>query len=224
MGGMNYHIELCLDDGVSWIARIRRFNATSPPAPLRDYILRSEVATLRFLEGTAVPAPKVYDFALEGPENPVGVGFILMDKLPGKSLRWSLATPEERRRVMDQIANTFVELHSHAFDLLGSLLDTPGGLAVGAFARESLTDFGGSNMTTIGPCSSWQDYRLASLQLTLKLISREEMYTQRPVDAYLIHRSLTDLVPTITPASTGDIKFYLKTTRATTSSSTTTST
>ncbi|PWI77004.1 hypothetical protein PCL_04198 [Purpureocillium lilacinum] len=36
------------------------------------------------------------------------------------------------------------------------------------------------------------------------------MYTQRPVDAYLIHRFLTDLVPTITPASTGDIKFYLK--------------
>lgn len=163
MGGMNYHIELCLDDGVSWIARIRRFNATSPPAPLRDYILRSEVVTLRFLQGTAVPASKVYDFALEGPESPVGVGFILMDKLPDKSLRWSLATPEERRRVMDQMANTFIELHSHPFDLLGSLLDTPGGLAVGAFARESLTDFEGSNMTTIGPCSSWQDYRLASL-------------------------------------------------------------
>lgn len=92
MGGMNYHIEIRFDDGITWIARIRRFNATSPPTALRDYILRSEVATLMFLDITSVPAPKVHDFALEHPDNLVGVGFILMDKLPGKSLRWSIAT------------------------------------------------------------------------------------------------------------------------------------
>lgn len=88
MGGMNYHIELRFEDGVIWIARVRRFNATSPPSALRDYIISSEVATLKFLEKTQIPAPNVHDFALEGADNPVGVGFILMDKLPGKSLRW----------------------------------------------------------------------------------------------------------------------------------------
>lgn len=46
MGGMNYHIEIQFEDRVSWLACIRRVNATSPPADLRGYITRSEVATL----------------------------------------------------------------------------------------------------------------------------------------------------------------------------------
>lgn len=150
MGGMNYHIEVCFDDGIMWIARICRFNATSPPAALRDYIIQSEVATLRFLEQTAVPAPKVYDFALEHPGNLVGVGFILMDKLPGKSLRWSIATQEQRNKVMYQLADTFVELHKYPFDLLG-LLDSPGESQVGAFARESLTNLCILKCAPLGP-------------------------------------------------------------------------
>ncbi|KAJ6442415.1 parp domain-containing protein [Purpureocillium lavendulum] len=209
MGGMNYHIELRFKDGVVWIARIRRFNATSPPAPLRDYIVRSEVATLRFLEQTAVPAPKVHEFALEGPDNPVGVGFILMDKMPGRSLRWSTATPEQRKRVMDQIADVFIELQKNPFRALGSL-DESESTRIGPFARESLTNFEGPEMQTIGPCSSWQEYQLSSLRLVLDLILREEMYTQRPMDAYLIHRFLIDLVPCVLPPSAADGKFYLK--------------
>ncbi|QPC69462.1 hypothetical protein HYE68_000214 [Fusarium pseudograminearum] len=206
---MNYHIEIRFDDGITWIARIRRFNTTSPPPALRDYILQSEVATLMFLDKTSVPAPKVHDFALEHPDNPVGVGFILMDKLPGKSLRWSLATQQQRKRVMDQLANTFVELHKYPFDLLGSL-DIPGGSHVGAFARESLTDFAESEMRSSGPFSSLQEYHVSSIQLILDLIVRDEMYSQQAVDAYLIHRYLIDLVPHVLPAVHDDEKFYLK--------------
>lgn len=71
MGGMNYHIEVRFDDGIVWIARIRRLNATSPPAALRDYIIQSEVATLMFLKHTKVPAPEVYDFALKTLNNTI---------------------------------------------------------------------------------------------------------------------------------------------------------
>jgi hypothetical protein len=209
MGGMNYHIEVRFDDGITWIARIRRFNATSPPAALRDYIIRSEVATLKFLEHTSVPAPKVYDFSLEHADNPVGVGFILMEKLPGRSLRWSITTPEQRKKVMSQVADTFVELHKYPFDLLGSL-DTPGESHVGAFARESLTDFLQSKMCAIGPFSSLEEYHTSSIQLILDLIVREELYSQQAVDAYLIHRYLMDLVPLVLPQVHADDKFYLK--------------
>ena len=59
MGGMNYHIDLHFSDGVTWIARIRRVNATSPPQQVRDAILESEVATLKFLERTGVPSPRI---------------------------------------------------------------------------------------------------------------------------------------------------------------------
>lgn len=82
MGGMNYHVQLQFADGVTWLAHIRRFNATSPPH-LRDYILQSEVATLHFLERTDVPAPKVFDFALEGENNPVGSVTFTWKRCPG---------------------------------------------------------------------------------------------------------------------------------------------
>ncbi|KAK9859641.1 hypothetical protein MYU51_013817 [Penicillium brevicompactum] len=62
MGGMNYHIEISFEDGISWLARIRRSNATSLPPELRNYILGSEVSTLKFLSKTKVPAPEVFDF------------------------------------------------------------------------------------------------------------------------------------------------------------------
>ncbi|POR35227.1 Uncharacterized protein TPAR_04578 [Tolypocladium paradoxum] len=209
MGGMNYHIEVRFDDGITWIARIRRFNATSPPAALRDYIIQSEVATLIFLGQTRVPTPKVYDFALEHPGNPVGVGFIPMEKLPGKSLRWSMATQQQRKKVMNQLADTFIELRKYPFHLLGSL-DSPGGSQVGAFARESLTNFIQSEMRTTGPFSSLEEYYMSSLRQILDLIIREEIYSQQAVDAYLIHRFLIDLVPLVLPSAQNNEKFYLK--------------
>ncbi|KAG9258928.1 uncharacterized protein F5Z01DRAFT_641794 [Emericellopsis atlantica] len=196
MGGMNYHIEVCFEDGVTWIARVRRCNATSPPAALRDYIIQSEVATLMFLEKTNVPAPKVYDFELEHSANAVGVGFILMEKLPGNSLRWSLTTPQQREKVIDQLANTFIELHKYPFPLLGSL-DTPGDSQIASFARESLTDYVESKMRSFGPFSTSKEYHLSELRHVLDLILRGEMYSQQAVDAYLIHRFLVDLVPLV---------------------------
>lgn len=45
MGGMNCHIEILFADGVRWLARIRRSNATSLSPDLRDY-MRSEVVIL----------------------------------------------------------------------------------------------------------------------------------------------------------------------------------
>lgn len=88
MGGMNYHIEILFEDGISWLARIRRLNATSPPSDVRDYIMRSEVSTLQFLSETKVPVPRVFDFDFDE-ANPIGVCYILMEKLLGNSLRWS---------------------------------------------------------------------------------------------------------------------------------------
>lgn len=199
MGGMNYHVGLTFDDGVVWIARIRRSNATSPPAALRDHIIQSEVATLKFLETTRVPAPKVFDFALEGQVgNRVGVGYILMKKLPGQSLHWSTTTPEQRTKVMRQLSDTFIELQKYPFYLLGSLDRPDDPEHVGSFAQESLTDFTETGvMRTTGPLASWEEYHTSSLRLVLDLILRQEMYSAQAVDAYLIHRYLPDLVSSV---------------------------
>lgn len=97
--------------------------------------------TLQFLRKTQVPVPKVFDFDF-CETNPVGVGYILMEKLPGRSLHWSLATPEQRKKVVSQLANIYIELKAYPFDETGSIHHL-GSYDIGLFARESLTDFDG---------------------------------------------------------------------------------
>lgn len=209
MGGMNYHIEIQFEDGVSWLARIRRFNATSPPSDLRGYIMCSEVATLQFLSKTRVPAPKVFDYNFEE-GGAVGVGYILMEKMTGKSLRWSLASAEQRQKVMSQLADIYIELQKFPFDLMGSL-DKPGTDHVGPFARESLTEYLNSRMRPIGPFASPSDSLLASIQLTLDFIMKGECYAERAIDAFLVHRFLLDSASKILlHHRLDDGRFYLK--------------
>ncbi|KAJ5353962.1 hypothetical protein N7541_006526 [Penicillium brevicompactum] len=54
-----------------------RLNATSSPPGLRNYILNSEISTLKFLSKTKVPVPEVFDFNLDE-SNPISVCYILM--------------------------------------------------------------------------------------------------------------------------------------------------
>ncbi|KAL4779157.1 hypothetical protein BJX76DRAFT_352036 [Aspergillus varians] len=163
MGGMNYHVEIQFEDGISWLAGIRRLNATSPPPDLRAYIMRSEVATLQFLSKTKVPIPKVFDYNLDE-ENPVGIEHILMEKMA-----------EQRKKVMSQLADIYIELQRFLFNSICSL-DQPEAEHVGSFAQESLTDYKNPHM------------------LPFNLIMREECFTPRAIDAYLVHRFILDSV------------------------------
>ncbi|TQV96082.1 Protein kinase-like domain [Cordyceps javanica] len=209
MGGMNYHVEILFADNVVWLARIRRFNTKTPPQASRDYVLESEVATLLFLEQTTVPTPRVYGYALERDDNPVGVGYILMEKLAGKALDWPAADPNQRRKVMDQLADILIEIYKHPLPALGSL-DTPGSSQIGGFAHESLLNMAGGRLQTCQPFHSAEQYRRSLLQLILDRILAQEMYAAQPVEAYLLHRFLVDLVPVLTPAASVEEKFYLK--------------
>lgn len=208
MGGINYHVDIHFEDGISWIARIRRSNATSPPVALGNYISRSEVATLKFLEKTRVPAPRVYDFAPEGAENAVGVGYILMEKLPGRPLQWPLLDSEGRRKITDQLADIYIELAKHPFQKTGSL-DGSSEFHVGPLAREEYTTFAKSEMKMIGPFESPRQFHMAKIRMIMDTIVEGETHTQRAVDAYLIHRFLIDLIPRVVPASSLEA-FYLK--------------
>ncbi|PYH38142.1 uncharacterized protein BO87DRAFT_326429, partial [Aspergillus neoniger CBS 115656] len=209
MGGMNYHIEILFADGVRWLARIRRSNVTSPPPDLRDYIMRSEVATLQFLGKTKIPIPKVLDYALEG-QTPVSVGYILMAKLPGKSLRWSPASQEQRKKVMTQLADVYIELERFAFNSMGSM-DEPGIDHIASFARESLTEYVNSQMVPLGPYRDPRDYIQSSIELIIRLIIRGERYAGREIDAFLVHRFLLDCIPKIIEHYTyDDGRFYLR--------------
>ncbi|KAK4170708.1 hypothetical protein QBC36DRAFT_225993 [Triangularia setosa] len=192
MGTRNYHLDVEFEDGVKWIARIRQPN-TTPPS-VRNYMIKSEAATLRFLRKTKVPAPRLFGYGLESLDNPVGVGYILMEKLPGAPLCWARANREQRCKVLQQLATIYIELSRHPFHVLGSL-DTLGSDHIGPFAKELTVD--------LPPCQSWREYCTRHILHILGLIEQEEIYMQRPVDAFLIHHFMLDLIPRVAELTGG---------------------
>lgn len=204
MGGMNFHIRIIFEDGVKWLARIRRTNATSPPPAIRDYIVRSEVASLHFLETVNIPTPKIMHYALEGAEaNEVGVGYMLMEELPGKSLIWPRATKEQKCKVIDQLADFAIELQKHPFNKFGSL-DQPGTDHVGPIAKEEVACMDGEEMHTSGPFSNIQEYYTHYLRSILDQILQKQRYTHWPIGAFLIHKFLLDVLPQVWTAGTAN--------------------
>src|SRR5699024_9170615 len=58
------------------------------------------------------------------PVNYLGAGYILMEKLDGNSLDWDAATPQQREKVMHQLADMFLEIEKHPFKAMGSLVSS----------------------------------------------------------------------------------------------------
>ncbi|TLS31438.1 hypothetical protein PpBr36_02395 [Pyricularia pennisetigena] len=155
---------------------------------LAGYLVRSEYATLKFLETTAVPAPRAFGFGVHGAgtDHGVGLSFLLMEELPGKSwpgdgIDGRLASEEDKARVLRGLADILTELATHPFPKAGSL--TPQG----------------------------SDIQVSEY---LALIADGQLHTEYPVDAYLVYRFLKDNAAQLVQRE-GDIQeaeeiFYLK--------------
>ena len=123
-GNQNCHAEITFEDNVKWLARFRLQRTSSPPPEVRNWILRSEAATMTFLQRhTCIPVPKIFDWACESePGNSLGVGYILVEKLDGSPLDWRRATPLQKEKLMRQLAGIFLEIEKHPFEAMGSLI------------------------------------------------------------------------------------------------------
>lgn len=151
MGGQNCHLDVNFTDGTTWLARIRFEDSPLPPEQTRAYVFASEIATLKFLEKTSVPAPKVYTYATKSRTKSVGLSYMLVEKLPGAPLQWSEATSEQRSNVMHQLADIFLELEKYPFPMSGSLTcsgDDDNVFKVSGFANP---DFFSNPDQTLGP-------------------------------------------------------------------------
>ncbi|KAI9650823.1 hypothetical protein NHQ30_000857 [Ciborinia camelliae] len=197
MGNINYHIELEFNDGVRWIARIKRQNVTAPSKLAQKYIIQSEVATYRFLEMTEVPAPRVFAFH-PTPENSVGVAYILMEKIPGKPYPESRPKPtdEQRLGVIKQLAFIYHELHKHPFNSIGSL-------------NLWLDHDNDKVIETLGPFENLQEYHLGVISKILEMIAASKLYSPWAVDTYLIHCALLEAAFSF-PESSENQEYYLR--------------
>ena len=119
-GGFNKVFLLTMNDGYEVIARI----PTSIAGPAH-YTTASEVATMDFLRTRLdIPAPKVFAWASRvGSNNPVGVEYIIMEKMQGDSLasRWLSLSTKELAEVIKQIVDIEARLFSAHFSEYGGL-------------------------------------------------------------------------------------------------------
>lgn len=198
-------MDIEFQDGVVWLARIRLDDPLLPPKEVQAHIFLSEVFTLRFLEKTQLPTPKVFDYGLEGPENPVGVMFVIMEKLKGAPLEWHAATRTQKTKVMEQLANIYLELERHPFDLTGSITGSNESSHIGAFAQPPLFD---SPKSSIGPFATLESSLKAMISQQLILTSDGEI-SSLAEDLYLSHCWRMSMVPTLV-SHCNSTKFFLK--------------
>ncbi|KAI5857336.1 hypothetical protein GGS23DRAFT_607908 [Durotheca rogersii] len=231
MGGQNCHAEVVFADGVVWLARFRLSSPISPPPEVRDYVLRSEAATMEFLQRhTRIPSPRVFDWACEcDPANMVGVGYILMEKLHGAPLGWQGATTAQREKVVQQLADIMLEIERHPFDRLGSLVATTamsgGEIALAAAAAEPQiqvqglaqhsTFRSGEDGRPPGSFCSSREASRALVEAHLRMIAGGEIGTaENAVSVFLAHRFRLDVLDRVwksaTVAAEEDEKFFLE--------------
>lgn len=189
MGGQNCNLDVVFSDDIVWIARIRLSNHPRLlPQQVQDYILRSEVATLKYLANTKVPAPKV--FAFDCAPNDVGVSFCLVEKLEGSPLHpgWPPegATSRKCTNLLSQLADIYIELASNKFRATGSLVPTRtrGGTEVGGFSDAQFFD--NPDGPPLGPFTSTTAAMRAESLLQLKMITAGEK-TDLPLQNYIRH-------------------------------------
>ncbi|KAJ5135521.1 uncharacterized protein N7515_004799 [Penicillium bovifimosum] len=210
MGNQNCHAEITFDDNVKWLARFRLPRTSSPPREVRDWILRSEAATMTYLQRcTSIPTPNIYDWACESdPENPLGVDYILMEKLDGKPLDWQAATPQQKAKIMKQLVDISLELDKHPFEAIGSLVSSAGDVMnIRCLADQSTFRVGKG---PLGPFSSSLEGFQAMLESYLTMIASGEIDPCYPVDTYLAHRFRQDIVGALFKDAPLGEQFFLK--------------
>ncbi|KAM0425083.1 hypothetical protein ACHAPT_009643 [Fusarium lateritium] len=167
-GCANYHARIRFHDGSpSWLMRVPRVTgfAVGLPVSLAEYLICSEYATLKFLETTAVPAPRAFSFGI-----------------PSQG---------DAAKVWNGLADILAELGKHPFNEAGSLsVESPDDLpSVSATASDRFVC-----LDPYGPFDTSVAYYTAWTEQYLGLIADGQLYPQFPIDAYLVYRFLQDNV------------------------------
>ncbi|KAF6822063.1 hypothetical protein CPLU01_12243 [Colletotrichum plurivorum] len=156
---------------------------------------------------TRIPSPRVYDWACESDlTNAVGVGYILMEKMPGTPLDWQGATAAQREKVVRQLADIMLEIERHPFDKLGSLMTTPTefGIQVQGLAQHYAFRSGEGDGPP-GPFHSSREASRALLEAHLRMIAGGEIGTaENSVDIFLAHRPRLDVLDRVWVEDKGD--------------------
>ncbi|KAJ5698401.1 hypothetical protein N7462_000406 [Penicillium macrosclerotiorum] len=205
MGCANYHARVRFENGPAWLLRVPRING-SIPQQLIDSLIRSEYATLKFLETTQVPAPRAFGYDLASDSNNrLGVSYILIEEMPDKP--WNQHGPHGKRsadkndknKVWNELADILIKLKSHPFPKAGSLLPgpLPSNPIVSAIASERFLVLSPS-----GPYDTSFNYYTITHRLWSKicpLLLMASFSPSFPLNAYLVFLFLKSQIQDISP-------------------------
>ncbi|KAI1501355.1 hypothetical protein F5X99DRAFT_428477 [Biscogniauxia marginata] len=199
MGSANYHARIRFHDGSpSWLLRVPRVAsfAVGLPSSLVEYLVLSEYATLKFLETTAVPAPRAFSYGICGTGTDHGQG-----------VSGGEATENEKAKVWSGLADILIELEKHPFPKAGSLCLQSSEIEVSAVASDRFLV-----LTPTGPFVTSTAYYASFAEQYLELIVDGQLYTGYPINAYLVYRFLKDNATQLVSQEENQMteRFYLK--------------
>lgn len=116
-GGFNRVLQITMVDDTQILARLP-YPSTEP----RQLAVASEVATLALLRAHGLPVPHVHAYSTDA-KNPVGSEYIIMEKMPGRSLSacWFDLSDQQRLKVLLQLVQLEAKLHTIDFPASGSI-------------------------------------------------------------------------------------------------------
>ena len=213
MGCCNYHIHLLFPSSTEkWLVRIPRLGLESLQTEIDvEYSYASEFATLKFPEGTKVPAPKAFAFDVaSNKSNEIGVTYMIMEFLEGRPFNPYNASEEEKKRVYDGVADILIELSKHpllkACSLMPSSMsqgkDTPVAGKIAGLRSKLSPPFGSFDAT--------RDYYAAVIDVHQKLVMERKLYASLAVEARLTYSILNQTIskPSVQiPDSKESLKF-----------------
>ena len=125
----------------------------------------------------------------------------------GQGVSGGKATENEKAKVWSGLADILIELGKHPFPKAGSLYLQSSRLEVSAAASDRFLV-----LTPTGPFVTSTDYYAAFAEQYLELIADGQLYTEYPVNAYLVYRFLKDNATQLVSQEENQMteRFYLK--------------
>ncbi|KAE8342169.1 hypothetical protein BDV24DRAFT_150654 [Aspergillus arachidicola] len=195
MGYANYHARIRFsDDGSVWLLRVPRITSSIPQSR-SEYLIRSEYATLKFLETTGVPALRAFHYGLASDKN-----------------NNRFADDKDKERVWNSLADILIEIQRHPFSKAGALLPgpVPSEPIVFAVASDRFLVLSPS-----GPFGTASDYYSSFVEQNMVLIADGQLFTFSPVNAYLVFSFLKSQIQALAvnlnhDSSAATEQFYIK--------------
>ncbi|WVQ96995.1 hypothetical protein IAU59_004104 [Kwoniella sp. CBS 9459] len=210
--GFNYHFRITFDDGVEWFLRVRQNRGPRPPREIAHAVVSSEVTTLNELHERGIPVPKAFlppdaDSVPSSHITAPPLDYFYYERIEGKPYdvqrkhhHWGLFDLSDQQ--LDHFIEQFARVQIRLSDLrlpfkkIGCLIPSssdPGKVEVGPIVTRGCF-MNRKSPYFLGPFTTNKERYLAHIDAALRYIFYDALQKGRPVDEYLWHLELRELV------------------------------